>query len=139
MSEDPTTAALREMVRVNRDFIRKEAIANGDTATVAEMDAADAREQEYLRATPEAKAHAYIRSLERSVEEARNQRDALAARLDQYRAWLVEMLVELSEAQQRASDLQAPEMASQWLRDRKVTAACLSKLDEITGKGASDA
>ncbi|GAB3251558.1 hypothetical protein [Kineosporia babensis] len=58
------------------------------------------------------------------------ERDTRASQLEQYRAWLVEMLDELAEVQQGAQG----EAAVNWARDRDVTSACLAKFDEITGR-----
>ncbi|MDP9829362.1 hypothetical protein [Kineosporia succinea] len=66
---------------MNRRLIRKQAAAEGDLATVAEMDELDAYEAATYQADdPNTKAHAYIRALERQLEESKACTDALYAK-----------------------------------------------------------
>lgn len=123
------TDEMRELVRVNRQFIREEAQAAGDMETVAEMDAADARDREYVEASSDSKAHAYIRSLERTVEEERVRSSALAVQLERYRAWLASEVNRLAAVTASDFDRWTDHDQEQALR------GALKRLDEITGKG----
>ncbi|GLY32040.1 hypothetical protein [Kineosporia sp. NBRC 101731] len=64
------------------------------------------------------------------------ERDALAAQLDQYRAWLVEMLNELEAVRFAAAGDRDTSVWSNCDFQHRVLSPALKRLDEITGKGA---